>query len=639
MAKRKISLVLSMLLIVSGLLGNVCFAGAAEGLYSGGAGTAEDPYIISSAEDFLAIPDGASEVYQITADITLPADYQPKAFAGTLKSPSSTDIKTITVSIQGESENTYEKGYGTGLFSTLFGTAKLEYLKLSGTVSGTNLVGGFAGIMLDGAVVSGCTNNAVITGNGMNVGGIAGAVRNTTTGIAITGCHNRGNVINLSNSSSWTGGLVGHTTQDVYGSSNTANVSGCDSVGGLIGALYTNSTTAVRKSYNAGRVIGSNYVGGIAGVTRYAEGTIVSCYNSGRIIATGLEADGSYAESAKIYCGGITGGGMANATSTGVTIKTSYNAGEVLGGRDVNNLYSFAGCGETVGVEVINKANITNCYVLNDYASLYPQKKHANITPKAAKDLKNRTTMIGTSATQLPSADFRLQDTFSTYPFPRILGNLQEVAYITPVQTVQLADATAVGGDKSVLISWTDAANANHDMVEISDGTRVIARVSASEKQYTVSGLNPSTDYTFKVTAMKDYKAAITADRNYIAYIEVAVTTLAGDAEVSTYSKYYNNGISQAFVADSMKDNGSVIKEFGMVYSLSSNAKIGDANAVKLASDAAWENLNEAGQFGIEIKAKNGLLVNDYYIKAYVIYEKDGITYTAYGKELFVDIR
>ncbi len=636
MAKRKVSLALSILLIVSGLLGNVCFAGAAEVLYSG-AGTAEDPYIISSAEDFLAIPDGANAVYKITADITLPAGYQPKTFAGTLTAGAAADAKTITVSIQGESENTYENGYGTGLFSTLFGTAKLEFLKLSGTVSGTNLVGGFAGLMLDSAVVNGCTNTATINGNGFNVGGIAGAVRNTTAANAINNCHNRGSVTDESTNGSWTGGLAGHTTQNVYGSSNTATITGNTSVGGLMGALYSNSTTAVKRSYNAGRVIGSNSVGGIAGATRYTAGTIVSCYNSGRIIATGVEADGSYAESAKIYCGGITSGGISNVANTGVTIKDCYNAGEVIGGKDVNNLYSFAGCGGTAGVEATGNAKVTNCYVLNHSDSFYPTYKQSTTYIKLKTQYQLKAADMISSST-LPSGDFQT-GVASVYPYPRIKANLQDVAYVAPVLTVQLAEVKATGGDKSVVISWTDAANVNHDMVEISDGTRVIARVSASEKQYTVSGLNPSTDYTFKVTAMKDYKAAITADRNYIAYIEVAVTTLAGDAEVSTYSKYYNNGISQAFVADSMKDNGSVIKEFGMVYSLSSNAKIGDANAVKLVSDAVLENLNEAGQFGIEIKAKNGLLVNDYYIKAYVIYEKDGESYTAYGKEIFVDIR
>ena len=506
MTKRKVSLVLSVMLIVSVLLGNVCLVSASEGSYSGGTGTAEDPYLISTAADFLAIPDGATAVYKVTADITLPDSYQPKTFAGTLTAGAAADMKTITVAITGESENTYEATYGTGLFTTLYGTGKIEYIKLAGTVTGTNLVGGFAGIMLDSSTINGCTNTAVITGNGSNVGGLVGAVRDTTTVTAINNSHNKGNVTNISRSGSWTGGLVGHSTQNVYGSSNTANITGHTSVGGLMGSLYTRSTTAIRRSFNAGRVYGDNYVGGIVGSTRYAEGTIVSCYNSGRVIAAGVEEDGSYAESAKIYCGGITAGGMAEVTNTGVTIKTCYNAGEVIGGKDLNNLYSFAGCGGTAGVEVANNATVTNCYVLNHSESFYPTYKKSTTYIKLKTQYQlNKSDMLGTTSSTLPNTDFQT-GVASVYPYPRIKANLQDVVYVAPVLTVQLASATAEGQEGSVAISWASAEGANHDMVEISDGTKVIARVSAEEEQYVVTGLDATTEYTFYVSPMNDYK-------------------------------------------------------------------------------------------------------------------------------------
>ena len=94
-----------------------------------------------------------------------------------------------------------------------------------------------------------------------------------------------------------------------------------------------------------------NYVGGIAGSSRYVAGCIASSYNSGRIIATGLRSDGTFVDASLIYAGGITSGGMPSTQNSGVTIMDCYNAGEVLSGRDVNNIFSYSGCGATAGVE------------------------------------------------------------------------------------------------------------------------------------------------------------------------------------------------------------------------------------------------------------------------------------------------
>ncbi len=637
MTKRKISLLLSVIMIVSLMFGNVCFVSAA-----GGSGTVEDPFLIATADDFLAIPDRATAVYKLTADITLPADYQPKTFAGTLTAGAAADMKTITVAITGESENTYEATNGTGLFTTLYGAGKVEYIKLAGTVTGTNLVGGFAGIMLDAAIINGCTNTAVITGNGSNVGGLVGAVRNTTSGNAINNSHNRGNVTNISKSGSWTGGLVGHSTQNVYGSSNTANVTGHTSVGGLMGSLYSDSTTAIKRSYNAGRVYGDNFVGGIVGSTRYKAGTIVSCYNSGRVIAAGVEEDGSYTESAKIYCGGITAGGMAEVTNTGVTIKTCYNAGEVIGGRDLNNLYSFAGCGATAGVEDTSKATVTNCYVLNHSDSFYPTyKKSTTYIKLKTQDQLSKSDMISESA--LPTADFR-NGVSTGYPYPRVYGNLQDVAYVAPVLTTQLANVTVEGGNKSVTISWTDANTANHNMVEISDGTRTIARVSADEHQYVVTGLEPLTSYTFNVYPMNDYKKVKASDGK-VETLTVSATTTEPVVEEIAFASApiaFAGTSDSEFVPTDSETNEEITGGYSVVvarFVLPSNVAIsdveygmlisktvlGDALTAETCTKAAKATKNHNGAYGILFY---GAMVDGdtYYVRPYIKYN-DTFTY------------
>ena len=132
--------------------------------------------------------------------------------------------------------------------------------------------------------------------------------------------------------------------------------------------------------------------------------------------------------------------------------------------------------------------------------------------------------MLGTTTSTLPNTDFQT-GVANVYPYPRVKGNLQDVAYVAPVLTTQLANVTAEGGNKSVVISWTDADAANHDMVEISDGTRTIARVSAEENQYVVTGLDSLTEYTFNVYPMNDYKKVKASSRQPEVITVTATTT------------------------------------------------------------------------------------------------------------------
>ncbi len=577
MTKRKISLLLSAIMIVSLMFCNVCLVSAAEGPYSGGTGTAGDPYLISTADDFLAIPDGATAVYKVTADITLPADYQPKTFAGTLTAGTAADIKTITVAINSETDR-------AGLFSTLSGEGKIEFLTLKGTVAGTNFVGGFAG--------------------------------------------------------------VAEGTSQLRACANLTNVTGHTYVGGLVGALYSKSEEAVKECYSVGRIVGGNYVGGIVGASRFIESTIIACYNSGRVIATGIDGDGTYFDADKIYCGGITSGGMSGVTNTGVTIKHSYNIGEAFGGRDINCIYSFAGCGDTAGVEVTSKASVTKCVVANDYATIYPEVKSgskaytlANLK-KPAEVIKESSTTGGLSYTYYTMGT-------GGYPYPILINNphSSEYSFASSAQTVQLASVTAVGGDKSVVISWTDAADPNHDMVEIrmsnglethlsKEGVKIIARVSADEHQYVVTGLDPLTKYTFDVYALNDYKnvraaaaiSGVCASGRQEPKRVTATTTEAVSEEITFVEEatYAFTG-KDDFVTDEIEGGYSiVVTKFAVpasvteyTYGMLLSEEAGDFNETN-ASAIAPADKNKGGAFGILFYGTKFEDGKTYYVRPYV---------------------
>ncbi len=565
------------------LFQTVAFSSVNAGLFSGGTGTPENPYIISSAQDFLNIPADSEAEYLLTQNITLPSSYVPKPFCGTFKGGSSVQsAKTISVSISGQSDNTYSSASGTGLFSALYGDGYVANLKIAGSITGTNLVGGIAGNTLDNAKIEGCINYATVTGNGLNVGGICGAVRNNITGTAISLCHNKGTVMNIDSEGSWTGGITGHNMQAIYSCSNTGNITGNTSVGGICGAQYLQSETAVWKCYNSGRVIGSNYTGGIAGCSRYISGCIVSSYNSGRIIATGLRSDGTYGDASGIYAGGITSGGMPGVKNSGVTIRDCYNAGEVLGGRDVNNLYSYGGCGETAGIESAGNTVVTNSYALNHSESFYPSyKKPSTYIKIKTKYQLNKPDMIGASG--LPASDFVL-DSSGSYPYPQIIGNLHEAVHVEPQLTEPLDDVSVVGLNKAVLLKWANKEEYNHDMVEICCNNKIVDRVAANVNEYLVSGLEENTEYNFTVSPLNDYKKTLEQ------YVIAGVTNAAG---VSDYTEIVLPVINSSF------ENG--MQGFEIINGNHTNISV-DNNSASQGNSSLSVNDGETRAYEIESK-------------------------------------
>ena len=196
-----------------------------------------------------------------------------------------------------------DQTYG-GLLGYVKGTIK--NVRISGSItcsSTTSCVGGIVGFC-DECTISGCTNEAKVSGNSQ-VGGI-------------NGCSYKGVILN---------------------SQNKGRISG-KYAGGISGGRDSNSnyngTTTVKNCFNTGRVSSSNTAGGIVGHSDFEYFTITNCYNLGTI-------------------GGGSSFGISGKTQSGNSlIHNCYNNGDVSGNdiapsESVFVDYSYGKSGKTVG--------------------------------------------------------------------------------------------------------------------------------------------------------------------------------------------------------------------------------------------------------------------------------------------------
>ena len=167
---------------------------------------------------------------------------------------------------------------GAAYYTTKDQTMKIENCTNYGTVTGqAGAVGGIAG--LSAATVTGCVNEAAITGNGADVAGIVAEQQNAGS---ITKCINRGNITNQSQAYG-TGGIVGwiryngatanypvknviHVTEN----ENYGNVQGGNDAGGIVGTVYNLGVINKNKN-NAKSLKGTTFAAGIVGNAQFTE--------------------------------------------------------------------------------------------------------------------------------------------------------------------------------------------------------------------------------------------------------------------------------------------------------------------------------------------------------------------------------
>ncbi len=259
--------------------------------YSGGSGTREDPYLIGSTIDLLALAADSNDWsahFRLTVDVDMD------------------EVPRDTVCMIGNA---------TIPFKGSFDGAGKRILHYTCILPGRNRVGLFGHIRaLNGGVRDLCLVDPNVEGpTGISVGALVGHLG---TGEVLR-CRVEGGHVS---GYSAVGGLVGWTYTRITGCTAAAEVRGQYSVGGLVGLCAWDAQ--VRDCAADANVAGISRIGGLAGA---CTGAIVE-WSSAKGFATGSS-----------YVGGLIGCGE------GATIANCYSAASIQGNSIVGGLAGYNG--------------------------------------------------------------------------------------------------------------------------------------------------------------------------------------------------------------------------------------------------------------------------------------------------------
>lgn len=190
---------------------------------SGGADSA--PTAINDADGFKKMVAGGS--YTLTKDIIVTEPYA-NDFSGTFDG----NGHTVTLAISGDSD--YQ-----ALFAKLAAGAVVKNVMVDGEVTGTDNIGGIAGIATNATIIA-CANKATVAATGRYVGGLVGK----GTGLTMTSCYNQGAVSSTRTRPINMGGIAGYVD-------GGASVENCYNTGSITGS---GDNTAAVVGWNAATV-------------------------------------------------------------------------------------------------------------------------------------------------------------------------------------------------------------------------------------------------------------------------------------------------------------------------------------------------------------------------------------------------
>jgi hypothetical protein len=295
--------------------------------YSGGSGTAENPYQIATVSDWnnlMSTSPDWNKSFIMTADVNL---------QGVALTPVGIDWEEAFTGIFDGNNHIIRNVYlnnPSGDFIGLFGIIRYEgQVRNLGVenvnVTGNEYVGGLAGLYFSYYSLTNCYATGTVAGNS-EVGGLVGtnAGFSPTTNCYAT-CAVSGDI--------YVGGFAGSNNQEpIVACHATGTVNGNDTVGGLVG---DNQSCAISNSYATGKVTGNHYVGGLVGNNSY--GLLDTCYSVGQVIGniivgglTGQSVNGFYTASFwDVNTSGwsTSGGGTGKTTAEMKTLSTFASAG------------------------------------------------------------------------------------------------------------------------------------------------------------------------------------------------------------------------------------------------------------------------------------------------------------------------
>jgi filamentous hemagglutinin family protein len=273
------------------------------------------------------------------------------------------------------------------------GIVSASYVK-GGSVTGASDVGGLVGYSYLGSISGSHVDSVSVTGSGNYIGGLVGYIASITdggclcvnisnsyvnngtvsgassvgglagydSGADISGSYVSGGTVSATGNNA--GGLVGHSSMGITGSSgaisasyvNGAGVTGGSNVGGLVGINGTGTGGSVGNNITGSYVNGGTVNGtgsDVGGLVGYNAGNVSSSYVSGSTVTGGSNVGGLVGQNiggtgGAGLSGSVTTPGAQGATGATTTISNSYvSGGTVNGGSNVGGLVGLNSLGIT----------------------------------------------------------------------------------------------------------------------------------------------------------------------------------------------------------------------------------------------------------------------------------------------------
>lgn len=211
---------------------------------------------------------------------------------------------------------------------------------ISGNIIGNNVVGGIADFSRG---VVDCRSEAKVVGNN-DVGGLVGVISTCLIGHSILNSSASGDITGKNNVGGLAGGnmLALGIENPVYSSFATGNVTGEENVGGLVG----DNRADLFRCYSTSRVVGKSNVGGLIGKNLrefkecYTTGDVSGVNNVGGLVGNNNQRIYNCYSMGNID-GNINTGGIVGYTETSI-ITTCYSISEVSGDSNVGGFVGFA---------------------------------------------------------------------------------------------------------------------------------------------------------------------------------------------------------------------------------------------------------------------------------------------------------
>ena len=363
-----------------------------------GSGTQDDPYTLSCLAGFEAVRDEVNAgiplkgvYFKMTADVTLPADWEPM---GGIKDPTyvGSDMNRADMGRQMNPFSATLDGDGHTLTIAKGGKPLLKYTR-DAVVRNLNIQGERIegnGLLLyytvdygeDGLYNTGVPdtitieNCHIIGKTNITKSGFLGGYASGSNRIVISNCSvGKDVVIGCDKDQDRIGSLAGDFNGVIVNCTSAATVYGVNRVGGLVGTKgQSMGQCDVMSSSFTGKVIATgNYAGGIMGVGYVADSApnspwarIMGCFVGGSVEGKDYVGGITGGEPGVLQCWGNGAGVISDNVFYGTLSATGKNVGAIAGKlrslnkyTEVENNYYLADCGAEKGIGAIDMVDTT----------------------------------------------------------------------------------------------------------------------------------------------------------------------------------------------------------------------------------------------------------------------------------------